>query len=468
VTRISVFGLGPVGLVTAVCFARKGNHVIGIDLDLDRLEKVRRAEPPFFEPKLKEYLAETITNGAFSVLDDASANVRSDLAYMTVGTPGTEDGGMDLTYVKNAARVIGQSLRQATRYQLVVVKSTVTPGTARTVVKPILEGESRKTAGKDFGVCSNPEFLREGNAVHDAEFPDRIIIGSEDPEAAMRLESFYKEFHGQSIPPVVRTTHENAELIKYANNAFLATKVSFINTVANIAERTPNADIKAVAAGIGLDERIGSRFLNAGVGWGGSCFPKDLKALVAFSKTLGYNPGLIDAAIRTNDQQKLRAIELARDALGSLRGKRIAILGLAFKPDTDDMREAVSISLVQGLLAEGANVTAYDPAAMQNARRIFRNTITYAEDPYDCINQADCSIIVTEWDDFKTISPNEFAKRMRSPVVIDGRRIYDPDRFIEAGIQFSAIGLGPRTSQRGQQRTAKPFVHQSSTPGKKP
>jgi nucleotide sugar dehydrogenase len=443
---ISVFGLGPVGLVTAVCFARKGHQVIGIDPDLDRLEKIRRAEPPFFEPKLKEYLTEAVTNGAFSVADEPSANARSNLAFITVGTPSREDGSIDLTYVKNAAKAIGQSLRQTTHYQLVVVKSTVTPGTARTLIKPILENESRKTAGKDFGLCSNPEFLREGNAVHDAELPDRIVIGSEDPEAVARLENFYKEFHGHSMPPVVRTTYENAELIKYANNAFLATKVSFINTIANIAERIPNADVQTIARGIGLDERIGSRFLNAGLGWGGSCFPKDLNALVSLSKTLGYSAELIEAAISTNQKQEQRAIQLAKQALGSLEGKRLAILGLAFKPETDDMREAVSIPLVQGLLAEGANVTAYDPAAMQNARRIFQDTITYAEDPYDCINQADCSIIVTEWDDFKTISPNEFAKRMRSPVVIDGRRIYNRDKFIEAGIQFSAIGLGPRTS----------------------
>jgi UDPglucose 6-dehydrogenase len=446
-TQISVFGLGPVGLVTAVCFARKGSQVIGIDPDRDRLEKIRRAESPFFEPKLKGYLAETVSNGAFSVTDDASMNARSDLAYITVGTPGSEDGSIDLTYVKNAAAAIGRSIRETTHYQLVVLKSTVIPGTARMLAKPILQTESGKTVGKGFGLCSNPEFLREGNAVHDAELPDRIVIGGEDADAVSKLENFYKDFHGETMPPVIRTTHESAELIKYANNAFLAMKVSFINTIANIAERTPNADVKAIAQGIGLDERIGSKFLNAGLGWGGSCFPKDLKALIGYSKSQGYEPELIEAAVATNEKQKRRAIQLAKHALGSLKGKRIAILGLAFKPETDDMREAVSIPLIRGLLNEGANVVAYDPAAMQNARVIFRDRITYANDPCGCVDQADCCIIATEWDEFKTITPRIFLERMRHPVVIDGRRIYNVDDFSSGGIRFSGIGLGPKVSQ---------------------
>jgi len=443
-TRISVFGLGPVGLVTAVCFAKKGNHVIGIDPDRDKLEKIRKAEAPFFEPKLKDYLAETVANGTFSVAEDGSVNTHSDLAYIVVGTPSSEDGSIDLAYVKNAAAAIGQSIRETVHYQLVVVKSTVIPGTARTIVKPILERESSKRVGKAFGLCSNPEFLREGNAVRDAELPDRIVIGGEDSTAMTKLENFYKEFHGEPAPPVIRTTHENAELIKYANNAFLAMKVSFINTIANVAERTPGADVKVIAQGIGVDERIGSRFLDAGLGWGGSCFPKDLNALVGYGKSLGYPPEVIEAVVATNEKQKQRAVQLARQALGSLKGRRIAILGLAFKPETDDVREAVSIPLIRGLLTEGADVIAYDPAALQNARAILQDTIAYARDPCECLDKADCCIIVTEWDEFKTIAPSAFLERMRSPVVIDGRRIYDPGEFSSAGIKFSGIGLGPR------------------------
>jgi UDPglucose 6-dehydrogenase len=309
-----------------------------------------------------------------------------------------------------------------------------------------LERESGKTAGTGFGLCSNPEFLREGNAIHDAELPDRIVIGGEGIDAISKLEEFYEDFHGEPMPPVLRTTHENAELIKYANNAFLAMKVSFINTIANITQRTPNADVGAIATGIGLDERIGPRFLNAGLGWGGSCFPKDLKALIRFSKTLGYAPELIEAVVATNEKQKQRAVELAKQALGSLKEKRIAILGLAFKPETDDMREAVSVSIIKDMLAEGATVVVYDPAAMQTARVTLAETVSYASDPVECITQADCCIIVTEWDEFRTIPPNTFLERMRRPIVIDGRRIYDADKFSRAEIEFSAIGLGPRTS----------------------
>jgi UDPglucose 6-dehydrogenase len=443
-TQISIFGLGPVGLVTAVCFARKGNQVIGIDPDGERLEKIRKKETPFFEPKLNQYLEETVADGTLSVTNNASLNTNSDLAYIVVGTPSRKDGSMDFTYVRNAATAIGQSIRDSTHYQLVVVKSTVIPGTARTLVKPILQEESGKIAGKDFGLCSNPEFLREGNAVHDAESPDRIVIGSEDAEAITRLENFYKDFHGEPTPPVVRTTHENAELTKYANNAFLAMKVSFINTIANLAERTPSADVKAIARGIGLDKRIGSEFLNAGLGWGGSCFPKDLDALIRYSKATDYDPELIEAVVATNEKQKQKAVHLAKQALGSLKGKRIAILGLAFKPETDDMREAVSIPLIRSLLAEGANIVAYDPVAMQNARTIFRDTVSYAKDPAGCLDQADCCIIVTEWREFRTITPSTFLERMRRPVVIDGRRIYDAGQFSGAGIRFLAVGLGPR------------------------
>jgi UDPglucose 6-dehydrogenase len=443
VTRISIFGLGRVGLVTAVCFARKGHEVVGIDTDLNAVGKIQKAEPPFFEPRLKEYLVEAFAEGAFSVTDDASANGRSELTFVAVGTPVCEDGSIDLTHIKNTAAAIGRSIRDTTHYQLTVMKSTVTPSTARTVVRPLIERESGKTAGIGFGLCSNPEFLREGNALHEAEFPDRIVIGSEDAVAAKKLESFYEELHGEHMPPVVRTTHENAELLKYANNAFLATKISFINTIANIAERTPNADIQTIAHGIGLDKRIGPEFLKAGLGWGGPCLPKDVKALVEFSKTVNYNPELIKSVITTNEEQNGRTLQAAREVLGSLMGKRIGILGLAFKPGTDDMREAVSVPLIQELIREGASVAAYDPAALHNARKIFRNDISYSRDSQECIDGADCCIIVTDWDEFKAIAPKDFIERMRSPVVIDGRRIYDADRYTKAGIRLSAIGLGP-------------------------
>jgi len=444
--RISIFGLGRVGLVTAACFAKKGYNVIGIDPDTEKLNQIRAARAPFFEPGLTEYLEEALANGSLTASQDPSLNTRSDLVYMTVGTPSKPNGSINLRDVRNAAKAIGRSLRGIDRHQIIVIKSTVTPGAARNVVRKILEEESGKTVAKHLGLCSNPEFLREGSAIHDTECPDRIVLGSDDPNTVEKLESFYKEFHSESMPPVIRTTHENAELIKYANNAFLATKVSFINCIASIAERTPHADVRTIASGIGLDQRIGPLFLSAGLGWGGSCLPKDLGALIAHSKKLGHTPELIEAVVRTNKQQSRKALQFVRQTLGSLKGRKIAVLGLAFKADTDDMRHAVSITVVRSLLREGATVIAYDPAAMGNARAIFGNSIEYASGSMECIDQCDCCIVVTEWNEFKTIPPERFIERMRRPVIVDGRRIYDVNDFSRRPIVFRAVGVGPRVS----------------------
>lgn len=415
--------------------------MIGIDPDNDKLDKIRSGEPTFFEPGLHDYTKAAISNGLLTVTNDPSANTGSDLSYLTVGTPSNLDGSINLEYLKNATASVGKSIRKSPTYQTIVIKSTVTPGTARNVVRPILESESGKSVGLEFGLCSNPEFLREGSAIHDAEFPDRIVIGGNDMKSIDNMEIFYKELHGEHTPTVIRTSHENAELIKYANNAFLALKVSFINSIANITERVPGADVKTIATGIGLDNRIGPKFLNAGLGWGGSCLPKDLKELSSYSKTLSYDFTLIEAAIRVNDYQKQRAVEIAQMKLGSLISKRIAILGLSFKPGTDDMRDAVSVPIIEGLLARGATVVAFDPAAVRNARGIFGNKIAYATNPMNCISGADCAIIVTEWPEFD-ISPSMFLKLMRYPMVIDGRRVYEAELFIRSGIHFSAIGLG--------------------------
>jgi len=441
--KVSVFGLGRVGLPMAVCLAKHGYEVAGIDVGANLLKKLSKGEAPFYEPDLAEYLSRALRSNRFSPTSDHSVNSRSDLTYITVGTPSRTDGSLDLSYVEEASRMIGRSLREAHQCQLVIVKSTVLPGTARRVVRPILERESGKRAGIDFAVCSNPEFLREGNAVHDTEFPDRIIIGSDDSSAIERLEKVYRVFHEDKFPPIIKTSFENAELTKYANNAFLATKVSFVNLLANIAERIPHSDVKEVAKGIGLDERIGPKFLNAGLGWGGSCFPKDLAALLNFSRSLGSEPGLIKEAVATNQRQAERAAELARETLGSLEQKRIAVLGLAFKPQTDDLRDAVSIPVVNSLLKNGATVTVWDPRAIQGAQRIFGSTVRYANGPLDCLEQADCCILVTEWPEFENLEPKVFVEKMRRPVVIDGRRVYDPVEFRNAGVEFRAIGLGP-------------------------
>ncbi len=441
--KISVFGLGRVGLVMAVCLAKHGYKVVGVDPDARLIDRLKKGEAPFYEPKLKKYLASAIKKKEFTATQDSSMNSESDISYITVGTPSRPGGGIDLSYVEQAAKMIGQSIREANRSQLVVIKSTVTPGTARNIVKPAVQSESQKTPGVNFSVCSNPEFLREGTAVHDTEFPDRIIIGSDDNAAVHRLVRFYKKFHAAKFPPVIHTSFENAELTKYANNAFLATKVSFINCMASIAERIPHADVRFIAAGIGLDKRISFKFLNAGLGWGGSCFPKDLGALLSFSRELGHDTELIAAAVETNKKQARKAVQFAKDALGSLEGKRISVLGLAFKPETDDMREASAVPIINSFLGEQARVVVWDPEAMANARRIFGDRVTYATSASECLKGADCCVLVTEWAEFKKLSPQTFLQKMRQPFVIDGRRLYDVAKFKQAGIRFMAIGLGP-------------------------
>ena len=423
--------------------------MVGIDPDREKVEKVQAGTAPFFEPDLDANLKKAVDQRALTASTDSSLNSQSNIAYITVGTPSNSDGSINLSYVQAAAKDIGRSLRKGSGYQLIVIKSTVTPGTARNIVRPAVEKESGRALGTGFGLCSNPEFLREGRAIYDTENPDRIIIGGDNAHALSLLEQFYQEYYKPNLPPMIKTTHENAELIKYANNALLATKISFINVIANIAQVTPGADVTTIAKGIGLDARIGSRFLDAGLGWGGSCFPKDLAALVSYSTASGYEPQLLEAAVRTNQNQWKVAVELAKEAIRqSLKGKRIAVLGLSFKPDTDDMRNAVSIPLIQGVLRNGATVVAYDPVALGNARTIFKDKIEYAKNSTDCLTGADCCIIVTEWEEFKNLPPRAFLEKMNHPLVVDGRRIYNPDEMIHAGIAYRAIGLGKTQARR--------------------
>jgi UDPglucose 6-dehydrogenase len=445
--RISIVGLGRVGLAAAVCFAKKGHQVIGIDTDEGRVAEIQNAVSPFFEPELDVNLKEVVRTGRFSATGDVSLNAESDLTFVTVGTPNAREGIIDLSQVKNAATMIGKSLSNTDRSQLVVLKSTVIPGTARNIVKPILETQSGKALGEHIHLCSNPEFLRQGSALHDTFFPDRIIIGGDDQDGLDGLARFYKSLHGRKTPAIIRTTCENAELIKYANNAFLATKLAFINSIADMAESILHTDIKVVEAGIGLDVRIGSQYLNAGLGWGGACLPKDVRALLEFSKSLGGSSRLIESVVEFNEKRWERLIHMAKSELGSLEGKKIAVLGLAFKPNTDDVQGAASIQIIRKLLAGGASVVACDPAAVENTEAIFRDKIAYTNNPIECLDQAECCIVVTGWETFKEITPHTFVERMRRPIVIDGRRIYDAQQFLNAGIKYSAIGLGPRASQ---------------------
>jgi UDPglucose 6-dehydrogenase len=441
--NISILGIGYVGLCTAVGFASRGYNVIASTHDAGKAAKINKGVPPFHEPNLQSLLREAIDSGKLTCLVDETekAVLQTDLTFNAVGTPSRTDGSIDLQLIEMSSRDIGKALRKKSEYHVVVVKSTVVPGTTQDLVKPILEQESKKECGTDFGLCMNPEFLRQGSAFEDTIHTDRIIIGEHDKKSGDTLENLYKDFYSKDTPPIMRTTLATAELIKYASNAMLAAKISFINTIANICEKIPGADVKVVAAAMGLDKRIGPLFLNAGLGYGGSCFPKDVKALIACSKSLGYTPELLESVENINRTQPLKAVEFCKQQLGSLEGKKIAILGLAFKPDTDDMREARVIPIINQLLKDGADITAYDPVAVSNAKTIFNGKIHYATSALGCLKNADCAIIVTEWPEFQKLTPEDYSRNMKQPILIDGRRIYTPEKYSKK-LKFKAIGLG--------------------------
>jgi UDPglucose 6-dehydrogenase len=437
---LSIIGIGYVGLSTAVGFASKGFTVVGSDLDKEKTNQIQEGNLPFYEPSLLGLLRNAIGAGKLnfaSSCEDAVLN--TDVTFVTVGTPSQLGGRIDLGCLKEAVFEIGDALSKKNTYHLVVIKSTVIPTTTEKSLIPALEEHSGKKCGDSFGLCVNPEFLREGSALDDILQPNRIIIGEYDEKSGDTLEALYHDFYFENIPPIIRTSLPNAELIKYASNSFLAAKISFINTIANICEKTPGADVRIVAKGMGLDKRIGSQFLNAGLGYGGSCLPKDVAALIAYSKTLGYKPALLDAVEEVNKTQPLKFVQLCKKFLNDLKDKNIAILGLAFKPNTDDIREAVSIQIIQQLLDEGANVTVYDPIAMQNTKSIFQDNIKYATSAIKCLKNADCCLLVTEWDEFKNLTPEDFRKNMKQAILLDGRRIYDPNKFCRK-IRFAAIG----------------------------
>lgn len=440
--RISIVGTGYVGLCTAVGFATRGYQVTTSTHDPEKAAMINKGVSPFYEPGLQESLEKVVKEGLLRcVTTREEAVVNTDITFIAVGTPSQPDGSIDLRFIKKSSREIGEALKKKEAYHLVVVKSTVVPGTTERTVKPAIEAHSNKCCGVNFGLCMNPEFLREGSALHDTLNPSRIVIGEHDRKSGGTLEALYRDFYGEKTPPVIRTNLATAELIKYANNAFLAAKISFINTMANICQKVPDADVTTIAKAIGLDKRISPLFLRAGLGFGGSCFPKDVKALIAFSKSLGYDPSLLKAVEDVNDAQPLKAIELAKKHLGSLKGKRVAVLGLAFKPNTDDVREARAVPIINRLLEEGAKVAAYDPAAAPNAKKIFKNKIKYASSAIECLEGAECCIIVTEWDEFKKLQPEHFIENMKNPTVVDGRRIYDPELF-RRRLTYAAIGLG--------------------------
>ncbi len=445
--KTSIIGAGYVGLCTAVCLANKGYKTTISDLKKDRIKLIQSGHPPFYEPHLSELLMKAVRSGdLLATSDREKAVLNSDITFITVGTPSKPDGTADLQYIRGSAEEIGRALREKDGYHLVVVKSTVPPGTTEYVVKPILEGASGKKVGENYGLCMNPEFMREGSAIHDILEPDRVIIGEYDERSGKTLETFYHGFYS-GRPHILRMGLASAEMVKYATNAFLATKVSFINSIASICEGVPNLNVTQVAKAVGMDHRISPLFLEAGCGFGGSCFPKDLRALIAFSKRLGYNPSLLEAVLEVNERQAMRIVELARRGLGDLKGKRVAILGLSFKPNTDDVREAPSIRIINLLLRGGASICAYDPMAIEKAKSIFNGRVDFARSSIECLRGADCCMVLTEWDEFKNLRPSTFMKYMKTPLVVDGRRIYDPSEFSEK-LRYFAIGVGPKRRQR--------------------
>lgn len=439
--RLSIIGTGYVGLCIAVCFADRGYRVITSDLNKKNIELINNGIAPFYEPQLERMLKRVVSNGHLeAVYSREKAVLESDISFITVGTPSREDGSIDLRFIETAAREIGENLRRKRSYHLVVVKSTVIPGTTNNLVKPIIEKHSGREVGTGFGLTMSPEFLRQGMSIFDTLNPDRVIIGEYDEKSGNILNQLYKDFYQEKASPILRMSLTSAEMIKYVNNAFLATKISFINEIANICERLANINVDLIAKGIGLDDRINGRFLEAGPGWGGSCFPKDVKALITFSRQLNFNPKLLNAIIEVNQKQAEHVVSMAKQELRELGGKTIAILGLSFKPNTSDTRESPAFKIIDHLLKYKVKVKVYDPEAMENTRSHYRDKLFYSKNAVECITNADCCILVTHWKEFQKILPKIFKAKMKTPILIDTRRLYDPIECSE-NIRYRAIGM---------------------------
>ncbi len=430
--RICVIGVGYVGLVTGTCFADLGNQVVCLDISQDRVDKLNRGEMPIYEPGLEELVARNVAAKRLSFTTSyRDAVPGSDFIFIAVNTPSGVDGEADLQYVSNATESIAQVLKD---YAIIVNKSTVPVGTGDLVAQILTE--RGKKVGKDFDTVSNPEFLSEGSAVNDFQQPDRVVLGSTNRTAAETVAQLYLPIG----KPIMITDLRTAEMIKYASNAFLATRISFINEIAAICDKL-GADVTQVAAGMGMDKRIGAAFLKAGAGYGGSCFPKDVKALAWMAETNGCHPQLLRAVMDINRDTRRQVMMKLRDLLGSLRGKTIGVWGLAFKPGTDDVREAASFDIIHLLQTEGAHVRAYDPVANENARRLLKD-IQLCSDPYGVAKDAEAVILVTEWNEFKELDMARVAAGMKQKILIDGRNIYDPAQMAQLGFTYRGMGRG--------------------------
>lgn len=447
--KISIIGTGYVGLVTGVCLAEIGHKVICLDLNQHKIEMLKKGISPIFEPGLEELLNKNIRAKTIEFTDEPEYAVKnSPVIMIAVGTPPLGNGDIDMSQVYDAASDIGKYING---YKLVVNKSTVPVGTAEKVASIIRENAKHKPDVK-FDVVSNPEFLREGSAVKDTFSGDRIVIGSRSKTATAKMKKLYEPL-GLSY---FITNPESAEMIKYSSNAFLATKISFINEIANLCEKV-GADINDVAAGMGLDKRIGRSFLNAGIGYGGSCFPKDVSGLIKLGEKAGYEFKILKQVIDVNKVQRVRPVKLLKELLPGLQGKNIALMGLSFKPGTDDIREAPSLYIIEALLEQGAHIKAYDPAAMENVRKIFGGSITLCSNPYEAAQGCDALILLTEWPEFKELNFKKIRAAMQGRIIIDGRNFLDVSRMLELKLEYYPVGIGTikRSNKKVQEVSRK-------------
>ena len=433
--KIGVVGLGFVGLSLTSVLSSKGYDTVGIDINKDKCKKISKGISPFFEPELEKILKNGLKK-KLKISNDFSLINSCDFLFVTVGTPQNTNGSIDLSIIKKAISTIGESLKKNKKKPIIFVKSTVTPGTMKKIILPILEKKSNKKAGKDFGLISNPEFLQESSAIKDTKFPHVVVLGGYQTKFMKKAKMFFMKLHPNI--PIIITNHETAEMIKYANNSFLATKISFINQLSNICQKIPGANIDDIAKTIGLDPRIGKLFLNAGPGYGGSCLPKDMKALINFANISGINPILLNAVEEVNTKQLKQIIALTKQKLGNLSSKKITILGTAFKPDTDDIRDSIAIELIKKLLKMKPKIIIHDPKAMKNTKRIFEDKISYAKTIEDALSKSHCVIIMTQWKQYEKLNNNEF-KYMTRKFVIDCRRMLVGKQL---DIDYYAIGLG--------------------------
>jgi len=430
--HIAVIGSGYVGLVTGACFAEFGDDVTCVDVDAEKVSRLSRGETTIYEPGLDQLVKKNLQAGRLRFTTDiGSATEQSLVVFLAVGTPPKADGAADLTYIEGAAREISEHLDS---YKVIATKSTVPVGTGRRLASLIREHLPKPL---EFSVVSNPEFLREGAAISDFMRPDRVVIGGDDQQAIAIMRDLYRPLYLIETPFVI-TSLEGAELIKYAANAFLATKISFVNEIANLCEKV-GCDVHEVARAIGMDRRIGAKFLHPGPGFGGSCFPKDTRALAAIGREFSSPMRIVDAVIEVNEQQRLSMVPKIETLAGGLQGKRIAVLGLAFKPETDDMRDAPSVEIIRGLIHRGATVSAYDPVARQEAQKIIPE-IEFAEDEYVAAAGADVLVFMTEWNQFRALDMERISSLMRVPRIADLRNIYEPADMRNLGFEYVGVG----------------------------